>query len=228
MMADRIELIAKAFDSLKSGKFELARQLYEAAVPQTAHELECYAVALMRLDQIEAALEQFHKARELDSVSQSLNFNLAVCYERSGQYSRALRQYGQAWAVGYTERGLFINMGRLQAALGFDKASLETYRAALVFYPDDLDIQNGYALQCYRLGMASEALKLAEGIYDSAELQTKAKRRLTEEGKRRFANALDTVAAIFNHWGEKDRSLKAFRMAEDMEPSIGKRSLLKT
>lgn len=135
---------------------QLAMYARRAETEKTADAYHKYGYRLLRLEEYQAAIDQFELALSVDARRDNSHFNLGACYERLGNHDKALEHYRLEATVDPGDEDVPYRIGRIALAMERYQQALTALDRAVAITDDSENHQlRGDALAA--LGRIEEA-----------------------------------------------------------------------
>lgn len=151
---------------LQSARQELARLI--AGNPGSARGRTRLGELLLNDEQLEAAVEQFRAAVELDPVLVRPRLGLARALSRAGDLPEARREYESVLAGHPTSAEAHNGLAVCLAKMGLYEGAAEHFALAVRLAPEDVRSRVGYGQALYYLGDHQSAVDALEEIVRDA------------------------------------------------------------
>lgn len=139
--------------------------------PKSFRERLNYGLALMKADDIEAAIVELEKAQKQDPSVPHSWFNLGIAYKKERRYEDAVRQFEQMAKLVPDEPVTHYNLGLMYSQLGKEDLALKEYAKAIQIDPK-MVAPRAQTFTIYRLaGREKESDQAREAFLKSKELQ---------------------------------------------------------
>ena len=158
-------LILKAKLAMNAKRFDIARSVLDQALviePNGAYARFLYGLLFYMTNELQPALVQFRRARELNHSDGRAAQYLGLTMESLGQPLDALAQYRQAAALSPRSPDIFLTGARLLLSLNRVQESAEWIEQGLKLDPDSRDAHFEKARLLMRKGDLAEAAKQGE------------------------------------------------------------------
>ncbi len=196
--------------ALMRGKFEQAIALYDEAVkeqnipPQRLASLyNDRGVAKWRLEQYEAALQDFNKSVEIYPQYAAVYNNRGNVLLDMDKPEEALKDFEKAIALAPAYGAAYNNRGNANEQMGRHEAAIEDYRKAIEIMPDNAVPYNGRGKAQAELGRPYSALRYLT-------------RALTLNGK--YPAAYRNRASVYLHLERYDDAVADFDRVISLSP----------
>jgi len=149
------------------GQFKKALEL----APNSFRERLNYGLALMKADELEAAIVELEKAQKQDPAIPHTWFNLGIAYKKERRYEDAVKQFEQMAKLVPDEPVTHYNLGLMYAQLGKEDLALKEYAKAIQIDPK-MVAPRAQTFTIHRLaGREKESDQAREAFLKSKELQ---------------------------------------------------------
>lgn len=140
-----------------------AGQRRDASVDMAAEDLTLAGEAAAARGDLEAALQQFARAIEVNPRFTRAHLGMADLYRVEGDYQKAERSYGTAAALEPTSFDAQFGHGLMLHVLDRLAEAVGAYLRALRVRPNDFRANLNLSTAYYQLGESAQALPFAEG-----------------------------------------------------------------
>jgi tetratricopeptide (TPR) repeat protein len=158
-------LTLKAKLAMAAKRFDLARPVLEQALaiePAAAYPRFLYGLQFYLSNELQPALTQFRKARELNPSDARAAQYLGLTMESLGQPMEALAQYEQAAKLGPKSADILLTGARLLLSLNRLQESAQWINRSLQLEPDSRDAHFEKARLLLRTGELAQAAAQGE------------------------------------------------------------------
>ena len=173
------------------------------AVSVTAAQHLRRGSALYNEGNIEGAIRQWKKARELVPTNAEANYRIGLALQQRGELTQAVDAFREAVRLNPTDASLHVYHARALEVQGETQAALAAYRAALQLAPDSAHIHN-------RVGHLLTAAGNTQGAVKAWQQTI----RLQPD----YAYAYVNLGEALEQLGQRGEALAAYERAVQLDP----------
>ena len=200
--------LSQAAQALRHGRFDEAVALLEpwtSGPAERPEALQLMGVALMRLGQLQRALECLQRSLRIVPRDVVAWVNLASVQTGLGRTADALQSFAQALEIDPMQPAVHFNRGNLLLQLGDAEAACESFRRAAELAPDRPDPACNLAVALAALSRHAEALQVLQDVV------------ARHPGS---AAAWNLLAAQWQQQGHYQNALDSYQQAVQCEPPL--------
>ncbi len=130
--------------------------------PDAAVPLNAWGNELLRQGRVEEAIQQYHKAIQLEPANANFRYNLANVYAGLGQDAAAAELYRGALSIRPHFPEALTNLAGVLTRMGHDAEALDYYEQAIRLKPQSWAARFSYGLALAKVGRPDDAIRELE------------------------------------------------------------------